>query len=141
MKILFRFGDNDFYTTFTKVFELLLERIEADLANYETYGRRYNLPAPIFSKQYVCDFINTLAYPIYKTMQNHKVGSLESQDPERFATPQEEEKFYREYFYASPDKIYLDDEVDALLRDFGGQCNGDWFVLDTKQHKYKNWVV
>ncbi len=139
MKILFRFGDNDFYTTFNKVFELLLERIEADLAKHETYGHRQGLPAPTYSKEYICDFINTLAYPIYKTMQNHKIGSLKLENPRR--TQEEQEHLDRGYLHASPDRIYIDDEVDALLRDFGWQCNGDWFVLDTNQYENKNWVV
>lgn len=132
MKILFRFGDNDFSRTFIKVFELLEEKYQADLYTFEQYCIKQGETPPTYSKEFICRFINTLAYPIFRTLQHDQ-----PRNESRFSSDKEEEDFYREYLKATPDRIYLEDEVSQLLDNEGFQSNGDWYVLDTKQFKHK----
>lgn len=121
MKVLFRFGDNDFGTTFKQVFKLLQAKCECNPAwQYTTMYR-----------QEVCDFINTLSWPIFLTIQMHRPSKLLEGD--RFASLEEAEKHYRDYFKAYPSDILLDNEVDEHLRTNASQANYAWYVYDSTQ--------
>jgi hypothetical protein len=117
MKILYRFGDNDFCTTFTEVFRIILRGVEMSYIKQES----------LQDKEYVCALINELAYPTYFAMQCHEYQSPKDRD------------FYVKYFRAAPNKIYIDKEIDDLLAVYG-DGNNAWFVLDLNQHDPK-WKV
>ena len=129
MKILFRFGDNDFGNTFRQVFKLLQLKCE----NNAAMGRT------AMDKQEICDFINTLAWPIFLTIQEDRRG-LAALIDDRFASPAEEEKHYRNYLKAYPKDILLNAEVDEHLRTNASQANYAWYVYDSTQ-KDPKWQV
>lgn len=126
MRILFRFGDNDFGTTFREVFQVLLRATE----NPRTRDKMRD-------KEFICAFINELAFPMYRTMQCWDFP--DRKDRERFKTDEEYRDFYTSYFHATPDMIYIDKEIDELLSVYG-DGNMAWFVLNTEEH-YPEWRV
>ena len=126
MRILYRFGDNDFRATFIPMFELLLKKSEN--SSIERGKMR--------DKEYFCALINELAYPLYRALQCHSFPGF---DGLRFASEEESRKFYTEYFRATPDRIYIDQEIEGLIEEYG-DGNRAWFVLDTQQHDPK-WRV
>lgn len=128
MKILFRFGDNDFGNTFRQVFKLLQLKCE----NNAAMGRT------AMDKQEICDFINTLAWPIFLTIQEDRPDSALGDG--RFASFAEAEKSYREYLMAYPKDILLNNEVDEHLRTNASQANYAWYVYDSTQ-KDPKWQV
>jgi hypothetical protein len=119
MRILYRFGDNDFYSTFMAVFRNIQQTIEDGHVKEDS----------LRDKEFVCALINTLAYPMYLTYQCREFPKIKDS---RFSTPEEQQDFYVGYFRAEPDKIYIDKEIDELLAVYG-DGNHSWFVLDTKQ--------
>jgi len=127
MRVLYRFGDNDFSNTFLEVFRMLQRAAE----NKEVKDRLYD-------KEYVCAFINELAYPLYRTMQCWHEFPQE-QLSRRFSTLQEQHDFYVGYFKATPEMIFVDKEIDDLIATYG-DGNHSWFVLDIEQHD-PNWRV
>jgi hypothetical protein len=126
MKILYRFGDNDFYTTFIEVFRIILRGVELGHIDKERLS----------NKEYICALINELAYPTYQVMQSHEFPNFKA---DRFSTELEQKESYLSYFRADPAKIYLNQEVDNLLAVYG-DGNHAWFVLDLNQHDTK-WQV
>lgn len=119
MRILFRFGDNDFQHTFIEVFRVLLRASEDN-----------RIKRKMQSKEYICAMINELAFPMYRVVQDQDFPLLEDG---RFSSEEEQRDFYIRYFKATPDMIYLDKEIDALVTEMG-DGNRSWFVLDTGQH-------
>lgn len=120
MRILFRFGDNDFRHTFLEVFNVLLEKYKNNPEANEKLFR---------DKSNFCELINILSWPIYRVVQDDTFPKYEE---ERFSSLTELEHHYRSYFLATPDMIYIDKEIDDLIEKYGdGNCA--WFVLDTKQ--------
>lgn len=121
-KVLYRFGDNDFGATFRRVFELLREKFE------------YEGSDQFLDKEYVCWFINTLAFPMYKAMQDHEPERL---DERRFSSMDEQDAYYRNYLKATPDRIYIGSEVDEVLVKDWGCVNSSWYVYDSSIHDPK----
>jgi hypothetical protein len=121
MRILYRFSDNDFYTTFIEVFEVIRRTIDTPGHN----------PSRLADKQYICDMINELAYPIYRVAQCRDFPAIK--EP-RFASEAEQREFYTKYFHATPDRIYLDKEIDILISENGVNSNCEWFILDMTIH-------
>lgn len=127
MRILYKFHDNDFRHTFTEVFQVVLRAIEWRPDFKQERWR---------DKAYICALLNELAYPVYRAVQCYDFPGLKDQ---RFSSEEEQRAFYTKYFLATPDKIYIDREIDDLLaHDPNG--NGEWFVLDSEQFDPK-WRV
>lgn len=116
IKILFRFGDNDFRDTFLRVF----------LDIQELWENSYDGHLKLKDKEQICKIINILAWPKYQVFQLD-----EKYREERFSSLKEEEESYRKYFLATPDRIYLNKEVDIFLKANGSQANSEWFVYDS----------
>ena len=136
IKILYEFGDNDFGHTFKLVFEQLHEAWLWDSYKFENYrhskyrhSKTDNKTSLSYSKEYICDFINMLAWPLFKARQ---AESLSFKEEGRFSSQKEEEDFYRNYLQATVDKIYINEEVDEFIEKNQGRANCSWFVLDTK---------
>lgn len=115
IKILFRFKDNDFSQTFKRVFTDI-----QDL--WENCEEGENL----LDKAYVCQIINILAWPKFQVFQRQEGRKSLAED----------EKFYRAYFFATPDEIYLNEEVDEFLEKSGLWANFEWFVYDSSIYQY-----
>lgn len=133
-KVLFRFGDNDFGATFRRVFSLLQEKYE-ECAYYDaTYPSRGSRYTDLFlNKEYVCQFINTLALPIYKTLQCDNQSGFQVNEA-RFSSLEEQDRHYADYLKATPDRIYIGPEIDELIARDAGCANGDWWVYDASIH-------
>lgn len=125
IKILFKFGDNDFRNTFLRVF----------LDIQDLWENSYDGHLKLKDKEQICKIINILAWPKYQVFQLQ-----EKYRSERFSSQKEEEEFYRKYFLATPDRIYLNKEVDIFLKDHGNQANSEWFVYDSTIYDPKDRV-
>lgn len=108
-KIGIRFGDNDFYNTFTGVLKFLKE------------GYKWSCDLK-FTKKQLCNLINNISMSCYIVFQNQY-----EYDVEHFLHT-------KEYLHLKEDNIYIDDEVDNYLNDKNTFLNGEFHVLDLTQH-------
>lgn len=111
MKILIRFGDNDFWSTFHGVLAIFLEAWQHNEKND-------------FTKKQICEIINETSLGVYMVRQNQFEYSNGSTMPEHF-------EHIRKYLKIDETNIYINEEVDKYLQDIAHDGNCENFVLDT----------
>jgi hypothetical protein len=128
-KLGIKFGDNDFYSTFT----LLLASLS------EVYKHTEYLPK---DKKQLCFIINQLSPVMYLAGQNcYEYNGMEDiEDP--LKTHESKEYLHtQKCLQITPKRIYIDDEVDAFINDPNSPFNSDFHVLDLTQHEYQIWTT
>lgn len=125
MRILYRFGDNDFHSTFFAVFENIG-------SSFVSSGKVDALRNPVL----VCQLINDLAYTMYRVYQDE---SYPSEEVGRFSSEEERRDFYTKYFEAKPEDIYYDSSIEDLVAEFG--VNMEWFGIEFQDYHAKGFYV
>lgn len=111
MKIAIKFGDNDFWSTFHGVLNVINEAYIYKLGSHDEID--------VTDKERLCKMINELSFGCYITRQNGNRGY-------------DENEHTREYLKITTEKIYVNEEVTQLIIDYtGGNGNGDISILDT----------
>lgn len=120
-RIGIRFGDNDFYYTFIGILTNIDKAIEA--------GRSYKGGLLSISKAKWVELINEMALSSYYLWQNQFAYT-------NGATHEEHRERTREYLKVKPNRILLNESLDAYLEKTEGD-NGETFILDRRLGEHR----
>ena len=116
------FGDNDFFATFTSALQLIGDGI---VANHMYYTNAiYDKPIRKINRPYIAALLNICTTACYFTAQNplvyNEVAQIDYKDvPEKW-----------DYLHVKKSMIYIDNNLDKLLKKNDGWFNAELYILD-----------
>lgn len=113
MRILIRFGDNDFSNTNMAFLRTLRDSF-------------YYRPKALLTKEQIVKIYNEMIFGLYLLNQNQNQYKNETVSIKR-------------YLKISVDRVHINDEIDEWVSKRGSMSNHDWFYLDVDNDQMERW--
>lgn len=117
-----KFGDNDFFNTFSRLLPAICEGI---IENNHFFKEHWKDSPNGITKEYLAEVINNTSTGFYYAYQNPLLYNIkhETNGKGKWENP-------KKYLQITPDQIYINEEVDNYIEETYGWDNSEFFYVE-----------